>query len=80
MIAFFSLIGIALATAEVNEEPTVVFKKETHLDFDLVDVKGQLIKPRGSIVVVRQKAIFNPLLTLREHFNAELMSSIDEIR
>ena len=82
MIALLSLPGLALAnaTAEFNEEPIVVFKKETHLDFELFDVKGQLIKPSGTIVIERQKAIFNPLLKLRGHFNSELMNSINTIR
>lgn len=82
MIALLSLAGLAMAnaTADFNEEPIVVFKKETHLDFELFDIKGRLMKPSGAIVIERQKAIFNPLLTLRANFNSELMNSIDTIR
>ena len=29
------------------EEPTVVYKKETRIDFEAVDIEGQIKKPQG---------------------------------
>ena len=81
MIALVTVIGLSLSpTIDEDIEPKVVYKEETHLDFDLVDVKGELIKPNGVIVLERQKAMFSPLLKLRSHFETEMSHSVNAIR
>ena len=81
MIAFISAVGLSLfPTFEEELEPKVVYKDETHLDFELVDVKGELIKPKGVIVLERQKAMFTPLLKLRSQFGSEMSQSVESIQ
>ncbi|MDX1746189.1 MAG: hypothetical protein R3324_09655 [Halobacteriales archaeon] len=61
-------------------ERQVKYKERTEIDFEGVDVSGELVKPQGSLVLDRRKANFNPLIQLREHFNDEMKESINEVK
>lgn len=66
---------------EVDEEGRKVsYKQKTEIDFEGLDVNGELMKPAGSLVLDRKKASFNPLIKLRTEFNAEMRSSVDEVK
>lgn len=58
----------------------VVYKQKTEIDFEGLDVAGELVKPQSALVLDRKKASFNPLIKLRENFNPEMEQSIDEIK
>ena len=58
----------------------IKYKERTEIDFDGVDVSGELVKPAGSLLIDRKKAQFNPLIELRENFNAEMRESINEVK
>ena len=45
-----------------------------------MDVQGELVKPAGSLLLDRRKASFNPLIKLREDFNEEMKTSVDEVK
>ncbi len=62
------------------EEPTVVYKKETRIDFEAVDIEGLIKKPQGVTLLERSKAIFNPLVHIREDFLFEMEDSINQIK
>lgn len=61
------------------DEPTVVYKKETTIDFESVEVEGQIKKPPGILNMERTKAKFNPLVYLKEDFAFEIQESINQI-
>jgi hypothetical protein len=58
----------------------VKYKERTEIDFEGVDVSGELVKPQGSLLMDRRKANFNPLIQLRENFNPEMRESINEVK
>lgn len=78
LLAAFSVLATpALAQ---DEEAAVKYKARTEIDFESVDVTGELVKPEGSLLLSRKKANFNPLIRLREHWNEEMKQSIDEVK
>lgn len=76
-----ALAGVSTtAFAQDEDGRRVQYKERTEIDFEGVDVSGELVKPQGSMVIDRKKAQFNPLIELRENFNAEMRESIDEVK
>ena len=70
----------ALAQDDLDTETREVkYKERTEIDFDGVDVTGELVKPQGQLLLDRRKADFNPLIKLRENFNTEMKQSVDEV-
>ena len=74
----FLLSGVAYANDE--EEPKVVYKQKTEIDFDGVEVQGELVKPQGSLLLERKHAKFNPMIKLRTDFDDLMEDSIQEIK
>jgi hypothetical protein len=66
------------ALAEEGRE--VKYKERTEIDFEGVDVNGELVKPQGQLLLDRRKADFNPLIKLRESFDTEMKQSVDEVK
>jgi tRNA1(Val) A37 N6-methylase TrmN6 len=78
-------VGIALSSTafaqdEDESDREVRYKSRTEIDFEGVDVSGELLKPQGSLLLERRKASFNPLIKLRANFNAEMKESINEVK
>ena len=65
---------------EAGGDRKVVYKSKTEIDFEGLDVAGELVKPSSALVLDRKKASFNPLIKLREDFNQEMEQSIDEVK
>ena len=61
-------------------ESKIVYKKQTEIDFEGLEVEGELIKPNGATINERKPAPFNPLITLRTNFNYEMSASVNEIK
>ena len=76
MILFF-ITSLSLAQ---QTEPNVTYKKETSIDFEGLEIEGQLIKPSGATIRERKPAPFNPLISLRTDFSHEMRASINEIK
>ena len=78
------LIGLSLlslsAFAQEEGEATVSYKSETEIDFEGVEVEGELVKPQGALLLERKKAAFNPLIQLRPDFNREMSQSVNDIK
>ena len=68
------------AFAQDDEEPKVVYKSRTEIDFEGVEVDGELVKPQGALLLDRKRANFNPLIKLRTDFDEEMDKSVDEIK
>ena len=58
----------------------IKYKERTEIDFEAVDVSGELVKPQGAVISERRKAEFNPLIRLRENFNDAMKRSVDEVK
>lgn len=63
-----------------DTKPQVVYKSKTEIDFEGVEVEGELIKPNGATIRERSQAAFNPLIQLRTDFSHEMKASINEIK
>ena len=71
---------IALAYAEDEQDRKVIYKKETEIDFESLEIEGQLHKPHGAAILERTGAVFNPLIQLRIDFNTEMSQSVTNIK
>ena len=63
----------------VQEPDKIVVRKRTVVDFGDVTVQGELLKPEGSYLLHRNKTRFEPLVQLRQDFDAELARSADNL-
>ena len=72
--------SVALAQDSDDSGRAIKYKSRTEIDFDAVDVTGELLSPEGAVSIQRRKASFNPLISLREEFNTEMKNSISEIQ
>ena len=73
------LSGVAYAD-DKEDEPKVIYKERTEIDFEGVEIAGELVRPQGSLVIERKRAKFNPLIKLRTDFDDEIDYSIDEVK
>lgn len=76
--ALFS--GAALAQDEEEGDRKVIYKTKTEIDFEGLEVAGELVKPQGALLLDRKRASFNPLIKLRTDFNEEMAQSIDQVK
>ena len=74
------LLLTLLTLGQEVEEPKVIYKKKTEIDFENLDIEGELVKPQGALLLERKKANFNPLIKLRQDFNAEMTESVKDIQ
>ncbi len=70
----------ALAQDDDDAGRRVTYKSKTEIDFEAVEVAGELVKPQGALLLDRKRGSFNPLIKLRADFNDEMDSSVDEIK
>ena len=79
----FAILSALLTTAAFaqsdTDTPTVTYQKETTIEFGVLDVEGQVVKPDGKIIVERPTAFFNPLITLRTDFRPEIRSTVNDL-
>ena len=71
---------IALAYAEDEQETKVVYKQHTEIDFEGLEIEGQMFKPHGAVIQERKGAAFNPLIQLRTNFQVEMSQSVADIK
>ena len=76
LFSFILLINLAYG----QEDADVQYKKETEIDFEGLEIEGQLVKPNGVLLQERQKTKFNPLIKLRTDFDHEMKLSVSEIK
>lgn len=86
----FSLLLLALtvptsAFAQDEDDDSgdsrkIVYKTKTEIDFEALDVAGELVKPAGALLLDRKKGSFNPLIKLRSDFNEEMDQSVNYVK
>ena len=72
------LILLSVALAE-EPAPVIVYRERTEIDFESIDIEGQLVKPEGILTTERVAATFNPMIRLRLDWDDEITSSVNEI-
>ncbi len=71
---------LLVISAFAQEDVEVIYKKRTEIDFEGVEVEGQLVKPQGSLIIEKRKVAFNPLITIRQDFNVEISESVRNVK
>ncbi|MFM2161959.1 MAG: hypothetical protein RLZZ383_1471 [Pseudomonadota bacterium] len=81
LLLSFAFAGVAGAQEidPVTGRP-IKYAERTEIDFDDLDLKGELKKPDGLVFMDVKRGQFNPLIRLREDFNLEMKQSIDEVK
>lgn len=80
------LLFAAISTSAFAQEETddagrqIKYKERTEIDFEGVDVNGEMIKPTGALLIDVQRKKFNPLIWRREDFKTEMKQSVDEVK
>tara|TARA_A100001011_G_scaffold269596_1_gene278832 strand:+ start:532 stop:777 length:246 start_codon:yes stop_codon:yes gene_type:complete len=75
----FLLSGVAYADDE-KQEPKVVYKQRTEIDFEGVEIDGELVRPQGALLLDRKRAQFNSMIKLRTDFDDLMDKSVEEIK
>ena len=72
---------ILFLSAALAEEPApvVVYQERTEIDFESVDIEGELVKPEGILTTERVSATFNPMIRLRLDWDEEITNSVNDI-
>jgi hypothetical protein len=77
---FILLSQVAYADDSNKEEPRVVYKQKTEIDFEGVEIEGELVKPQGALLLDRKRASFNSMVWIRTDFDDEMDKSVEEIK
>jgi hypothetical protein len=85
LIAIVTLLAVsapAFAQDDVDAESgrKIKYKERTEIDFEGVDVNGELVKPSGALLMDVKRSQFNPLIRFRENFDKEMKDSLDEVK
>jgi len=80
MYLLFLLLSLAYADEPKEPEPRVVYKQKTEIDFEGVEVDGELVKPQGALLLDRKRAQFNSMIKLRTDFDDLMNDSVQEIK
>ncbi|MFT5585248.1 MAG: hypothetical protein ACI9VR_002836 [Cognaticolwellia sp.] len=75
----FAFAAPALAQEE-TPEPNVTYAAETEIEFTGVQVDGEVIKPGNSLISEARRAVFMPMIALREDFNVEIDQSVNQVK
>ncbi len=86
-LVFLGAAGLARAedpkttttTRVVQEADKTVYRKKSVVDFNEVNVEGDLTKPEGSYVLNRRKTGFDSRIRVRADFSPELQKSVDHL-
>lgn len=80
LVCLGCLLVSSSAFAQDSGKQQVRYKQRTVIDFEGVDVTGELVKPSGALLLDRRKADFNPLIKLRTDFDLEMVQSVDHVK
>ena len=82
---YLILLTLALGSSsaiadDTKEEPKVIYKQKTEIDFEGVEIEGELVKPQGALLLNRRAARFNPMVWIRTDFDDEMNKMVEEIK
>jgi hypothetical protein len=61
------------------DEPKIIYKEKTEIDFEALDIEGATKKPTLTNVSGVESVIFNSLIQPRKDFFNEMAESLEEI-
>ncbi len=73
------ILNLSVAQAQDNDR-SVRYKERTEIDFEGIDITGEMIKPTGALIQERETAKFNPLIKIRTDFNPEMSQSVNDVK
>jgi hypothetical protein len=79
-IMYLLLLTLALPVHSAEPEPKVIYKQKTEIDFEGVEIQGELVKPQGSLLLERKRAQFNSMVWIRPDFDDEMDKSVEEVK
>ena len=74
------LLLIQNTNASDKEKQSIQYKKQTEIDFEGLEIEGQLVKPQGALIQERPGTKFNPLVKLKTDFGYEIKNSVNDIK
>jgi glutaredoxin-related protein len=74
------LLYFFLLVAQADETKIIKYQSQTEIDFEAIDILGEMVKLQGSIIMERSNAKFNPLIELRTDWNPEMIQSVGHIK
>lgn len=82
---FLNLIGILTLLFSVFSTSTVLakkveYRKTQEVNFDAVDVDGQVRNPDGAYVVQKRVIDFLPLYKVRRNFDESIKESVEYVK
>lgn len=77
---FLLFMTLFTAQAQETENSNIQYQKQTEIDFEALELTGEMVKPQGSLIIERSNVSFNPLIELRRDFNPEMASSINLVK
>jgi hypothetical protein len=78
MLLLFTILSNSFA--DDTEQPRVIYKEVTTLEFEDFELEGSIKKPAGEMILERRLADFSPMIDLRKDFNKEMEMSISQIK
>ena len=78
--AFLLLVSNVVKAQDTTDDRKVIYKTKTEIDFEGLDVQGEIIKPSSALVLERKGATFNPLIVLRTDWSDKIYESVDEVK
>lgn len=63
----------------IQEPDRTIVRKDTPLDFSVVEIEGGTTKPVATYIPVRRPASFDNLIKVRGSFAPELQKSVDRL-
>ena len=77
---FMLLLSFPAYGQEKKEDRKIIYQERTEIDFDAMEVTGELVKPQGSVITDRKRAKFDSFIKLRVNWDKEMKKSLKEIR
>ena len=75
---------LPFSTAALADEPVedrkIIYKQKTEIDFEGIELQGELVRPQGALLLDRKRAKFNPMIQLRRDFDDLMEESVDEVK
>lgn len=62
------------------DEPKVIYKERTEIDFEALDIEGTTKKPQLTNVSGTDRVTFSSLINPRQDFILEMEESLDQIQ
>ncbi len=74
------LLSVSTNAHAQDDDREVTYSDRTEIDFEALDISGEMVKPQGSLLMERSKTKFNPLIELRMDFNPEMSQSVNNVK